>query len=306
MKAIIPVAGKGNRLEPHTLICQKCLLPVAGKPVLEHILNRLTDASVTDITLIIGYLGEQVREYCKTYTKAQFTFVEQTTQLGLGHAVYLGLDQSEEPVLIVLGDSILELDYNKLLSSTNSTIGVDWVPDPKRFGIVELDGNRIIKVVEKPHDPPSNLALIGIYYISSQKELAAGVEYLMENDIRTKNEYQLTDAYGIMIEKGHIFHALEIDTCLDCGIPKTMCSSNQKLLNQGQGNAIHPTAVIENSDLTHCTISKNCSVINTELTNVIMLPGSKIVNQHVEDQIVGFDECIESETPLNILINNKK
>ena len=153
MKAIIPVAGHGTRLEPHTLICQKCLLPVAGKPILEHILGRLTEANVIDITLIIGHLGKQLREYCNTYTKAKFTFVEQKERLGLGHAVYQGLDQSEEPVVIVLGDSILELDYNKLLSSTNSTIGVDQVSDPQRYGIVKLDGDQIISVVEKPEDP---------------------------------------------------------------------------------------------------------------------------------------------------------
>ena len=212
MKAIIPVAGHGTRLEPHTLICQKCLLPVAGKPVLEHILDRLTETNVIDITLIIGHLGKQVREYCNTYTKAKFTFVEQKERLGLGHAVYQGLDQSEEPVVIVLGDSILELDYKKLLCSTHSTLGVDRVPDPQRFGIVKLDRDRIISVEEKPENPPSNLALIGIYYIVSQKELAGGVEYLVNNAIRTKNEYQLTDAFGVMIERGHIFKTLKIDT----------------------------------------------------------------------------------------------
>ena len=296
MKAIIPVAGHGTRLEPHTLICQKCLLPVAGKPILEHILDRLTEASVTDITLVIGHLGEQVREYCKTYLKAKFTFVEQIDRMGLGHAVYQGLDQSQEPVVIVLGDSILELDYNKLLSSTNSTIGIHQVPDPQRFGIVKLDGDRIINMVEKPENPPSNLAMIGIYYISSQKELAEGVEYLMKNDIRTNSEYQLTDAYEIMLRSGHIFKALEIDACLDCGIPDTMYSTNRTLLQQGSGNAIHPTAIVKNSDLTHCTISENCSVINTELTNVIMLPSSKVVNQHMANRIIGFNECLKSET----------
>ena len=296
MKAIIPVAGHGTRLEPHTLISQKCLLPVAGKPILEHILNGLTEANVTDITLIIGHLGEQVREYCKSYSKAKFTFVEQTERLGLGHAVYQGLDHSEEPVVIVLGDSILELNYKKLLSSKHSTIGVNRVLDPQRFGIVKLDGNQIISVVEKPKNPPTNLALIGIYYISSQKELAEGVEYLINNDIRTQNEYQLTDAYGVMIKRGHIFKALEIDAYLDCGIPATIFSTNRTLLEQGIGNAIHSTAVIENSELIHCTISENCRVINAELSNVIMLPGSQIINQHVENKIVGFDECLESET----------
>ena len=294
MKAIIPVAGYGTRLEPHTLISQKCLLPVAGKPILEHILDRLTEANVIDITLIIGHLGEQVQEYCGTYSKAEFTFVAQKERLGLGHAVYKGLDKSAEPVVVVLGDSILELDYKKLLSSSNSTIGVDRVPDPQRFGIVTLDGDRVISVVEKPENPASNLAMIGIYYISSQKKLAEALEYLIINNIRTNNEYQLTDAFGIMIDRGHIFTALEIDAYLDCGIPETMFSSNQKLLEKGIGNAVHPTAIIKDSDLTHCTISENCSVINTELINVIMLPGSKVINQHIENKIVGFDECIKN------------
>ena len=103
MKAIIPVAGYGTRLEPHTLISQKCLLPVAGKPVLEHILDRLTEANVIDITLIIGHLGHQIIEFCSTYKNVNFIFVEQTERLGLGHAVYKGLDNNDEPVLIVLG-----------------------------------------------------------------------------------------------------------------------------------------------------------------------------------------------------------
>ena len=301
MKAIIPVAGHGTRLEPHTLIRQKCLLPVAGKPVLEHILDRLTEASITNITLIIGHLGEQVKEYCKNYSNAEFSFVEQTERRGLGHAVYQGLDQSEEPVVIALGDSIVELDYQKLISSTKSTIGVDKVSDPQRFGIVELDGDSIISVVEKPKNPPSNLALIGIYYISSQKELAEGVEYLIKNDIRTNNEYQLTDAFGVMIDRGHIFKALGIDACLDCGIPDSVFSTNRTLLEQGNGNAIHPTAVVNNSDLIHCSISENCGVINSKLNNVIMLPGSKVVNQHMKNKIVGFDECLESEVSHLIL-----
>ena len=136
--------------------------------------------------------------------------------------------------------------------------------------------------------------MIGIYYISSQKELAEGVKYIIQNDIRTKNEYQLTDAYSVMIENDHIFNALEISTCLDCGIPETMCATNMTLLEQGNGNAIHPSAVVTNSDLTHCTISENCNINNTELTNVIMLPGSKVINQHLENMIIGFDACLES------------
>ena len=182
-----------------------------------------------------------------------------------------------------------------------STIGVNRVPDPERFGIVKLNGDRIISVVEKPDNPSSNLALIGIYYISSQKELAKGIKYLMDNDICTRNEYQLTDAFGVMIENNHIFKSFNIDACLDCGIPQTLLSTNRILLERMGANALHPSVKIENSKLIHCTISENCNVNNAKLTNVIMLPGSKVINQHLENMIIGFDACLESERSRIIL-----
>ena len=290
MRAIIPVAGHGTRLEPHTLTLQKCLLPVAGKPVLGHILDRITNAGITDVTLITGHLGEQVVEFCTSYPNANFTFVEQKERLGLGHAIYQGLNSINEPLLIVLGDSIFELDYNRFLSSPNSTIGVAPVPDPKRFGIVELTGDRISNVWEKPDNPPSNLALIGIYYISSQLELSMGIEHLIKHDIRTKNEYQLTDAFQVMIDKGHIFNAFEIDKCLDCGITETLLSTNKILLEKKGGNSIHSSAIINDSNLKNCTISENCLINNSHLENVIVLRGGEVINQKIKDTIVGFDE----------------
>ena len=290
MRAIIPVAGHGTRLEPHTLTLQKCLLPVAGKPVLEHILDRITNAGITDVTLITGHLGEQVVEFCTSYPNANFTFVEQKERLGLGHAIYQGLDSVKDPLLIVLGDSIFELDYNRFLSSPNSTIGVAPVPDPKRFGIVELKGDIISNVWEKPDNPPSNLALIGIYYISSQLELSMGIEHLIKNNIRTKNEYQLTDAFQVMIDKGHIFNAFEIDECLDCGIPETLLSTNSILLERKGDNSINPSAIINDSNLKNCTISENCLINNSQLENVIVLRGGEVINQKIKNTIVGFDE----------------
>ena len=290
MKAIIPVAGHGTRLEPHTLKLQKCLLPVGGKPVLEHLLDRIIKVGVTDITLVIGHLGEQVKDFCSSYNNANFTFVEQNDRLGLGHAVYQGLDDSDESVLIVLGDAILELDYEKLLKSQHSTIGVVPVPDPERFGIVEIENNRITKFWEKPENPPGNLAISGIYYISSQMELMKGIEYLIENNIRTKNEYQLTDAFTVMLDNSHIFKALKIDACLDCGIPETMLSTNKILLERQGGNAIHHSSNVKDSSLKYCTISQDCQIEESQLENVIVLRGGKVINQKIKNTIVGFDE----------------
>ena len=120
----------------------------------------------------------------------------------------------------------------------------------------------------------------------------------MDHDIRTKNEYQLTDAFQIMIDEGHTFNSLEIDACLDCGIPDTILSTNRILLEREGENAIHPSAVIENSDLTHCSISENCHIENSGLENVIMLPGSRITNQCIENRIVGLEEIlVEANIP---------
>ena len=152
---------------------------------------------------------------------------------------------------------------------------------------------QIVNVVEKPTNPRSNLALIGIYYISSQKKLVEGLEYLMNNDIRTKKEYQLTDAFSIMIKRGHIFESLKIDTCMDCGVPEAMLSTNLKLLEMENNNAIHSSVIIENSDLYHCTISENCIVKDSNLNNVIMLEGSKVFNSSPKGQIIGFEECVD-------------
>ena len=294
MKAIIPAAGHGTRLEPHTLKIAKCLFPVAGKPTLEHILNKLFAADITEIILIIGHLGEQVRNYCKQYSNITFQFIEQHERLGLGHAVYQGLEQLDEPVLIILGDTILELDYKRFISFNSSAVGLEYVQDPERFGVVELDKDRIVRFVEKPSDPPSNLALCGIYYISSQKDLSKGIEYLIENDIRTKNEYQLTDALGVMLREGHRFLPFEIDCSLDCGIPETIFSTNKTLLERKEENVISNTSTIVKSKLSYCTISENCVVHNSRLHNVIMLPGSKVKNQKLENVIIGFDECLDS------------
>ena len=124
--------------------------------------------------------------------------------------------------------------------------------------------------------------------------IATPIKYLLDNDIRTKNEYQLTDAFGAMLNAGHQFLPFEIDCSLDCGIPETIFSTNKKLLDRKKENAISKTSSIMNSDLTYCTISKNCSVHNSILHNVIMLPNSKVINQNLENTIIGYDECLDS------------
>ena len=292
MKAIIPVAGHGTRLEPHSNHTQKCLLPVAGKPILAHTLERIANVGIDEVVLIIGSHGDHVREFCEIYSRnIKFTFVEQTTQLGLGHAIGLGLEEISDPVLIILGDYIFELDYLTFISSGMNSIGVFEVPDPERFGIVEMDGSNVIKFIEKPKYPKSNLAIGGIYWLLSQQELLNSLNYLYENKIQTNGEYQLTDALQYMLSKGEKFLASIIDNCLDCGIPDTLLATNKELLKNN--NNIHESAVVKNSKLNATTVTENCTIINAELENVIMLPGASIKNCKFKDRIIGYNEILE-------------
>lgn len=292
MKAIIPVAGHGTRLEPHSNHTQKCLLPVAGKPILAHILDRIIDVGVDEVVLIIGDYGDHVRAFCDMYsTDMNFIFVNQKEQLGLGHAIGLGLEKVNEPVLIILGDSIFELDYSKFISSGVNSIGVFEVPDPERFGIVEVNGSNIVEFVEKPENPKSNLAIGGIYWIQCQQELVNSLNYLYKNKIQTNNEFQLTDGLQYMLSKGAKFSAKKIDSCLDCGIPDTLLATNKKLLVNN--NSIHESSLVSNSQLNGTTVMENCTIVNAELENVIMLPGASIKNCKFKDRIIGYNEILE-------------
>ncbi len=286
MKAIIPVAGYGTRLKPHTLTLQKCLFPVAGKPILEHILDRVKKAGITEISLIIGHLGEQVIEFCSSYQNISFNFIHQKERLGLGHAIYQSLIPNSDPILILLGDGIFELDYNKIISSEISQIGVNRVKDPKRFGIVETDSLKIIKFYEKPINPPSNLAISGVYLIRSQKQLYQALKFIIDKNIRTNNEYQLTDALQYMLENGYNFESFKIDECLDCGIPESILKTNKYLLQKLGKNVIHPTAKIINSNISNSTISKDCYIHDSTLNNVIVMPEKSIIKQTLINEIV--------------------
>ena len=297
MKAIIPIAGQGTRLEPHTKRIQKCLLPVGGRPVLEHILDPLREIGVNKVTLIIGYLGDQVKEYVRGISDFNFSFIRQKERLGLAHAINLGLDNSEEPVLIILGDSIIEVDYTDFVNSNSNVIGVVEVSDPERFGIVEHKDGNITRLEEKPQVPASNLAIAGLYYIKKQSRLNAAVQYLIRNQIRTRGEYQLTDALQHMVSAGDEFTLKPIDNLLDCGVPQTLLATNRILFKRKGASRISGESQVIRSRISNCYISKGCLVESAALDNVIMLPDSQVRHIHLVDTIVGFEELIEGIDP---------
>src|SRR5262245_7773374 len=167
MRAIIPVAGIGSRLRPHTYTLPKVLLSVAGKPIIAHIIDKIRKEGITAATVVVGHMGEMIREYLSSaYPGFPVEYVEQEEHLGLGHAIYISSHtMTSEPVLIILGDTIFDVDLQPVLQSKQSALGVKEVDDPRRFGVAEMKDGFITRLIEKPENPTSHLAVVGLYYI---------------------------------------------------------------------------------------------------------------------------------------------
>ena len=316
MKAIIPVAGIGTRLRPHTYTQPKVLLNVAGKPILGHIIDKLVENSIKDILLVIGHLGEKIKSYTvSSYPDVNFEFIEQKEPLGLGHAVYLAREffEKDDEVLIILGDTIFDFDLSKFLKSKFTTIGVKPVDDPRRFGVVLLDGDNFAKkLVEKPAQPESNLAIVGIYLIKNPKLLKESLEEVVEGEIKTRGEYQLTDALQIMLNKGEKIKVFEIDGWYDCGKPETLLDTNKFLLEKNGMNFrrlgklenvllippvyISPTSKIENSIIgPYTTVSDGVEISYSIIRNSIIGDDAKIQNALLESSIVGSGAVVKGD-----------
>lgn len=301
MKAIIPAAGIGERLRPLTLTKPKVLLPVAGKPILGHIFDHLASTGIRDVVVIIGYFGEQVRDYSVRNYNFNFTFVEQSERRGLGHAVGLGLQSDDEPVMIILGDVILELDFAKLSCRSENLIGVMPVDDPRRFGIVEMNKGRVVRLVEKPLRSTSNMAIAGIYLIQKSALLKKAIDHIIASNIKTKNEYQLTDALQAMLDWGEPFQIIDIERCLDCGTRKTLLETNAYLLGKNSepppvipGTVIIPPvyigagAVLRRSIVgPNVHLGKSCQITNSVLSNSIISDGAALKDVILNESLIG-------------------
>lgn len=234
MRAIIPVAGFGSRLRPHTFTLPKVLLNVAGKPIIGHILDKVIEAGFDEATIIVGHLGEKIRDYVVSNYKLKVEFVEQAEPKGLAHAIHLSRPTfGDEPILIILGDTIFDVDLRSVVKSQHTSLGVQHVDDPRRFGVVEMEGQFAKKLVEKPEHPASNLALVGLYWITNSKLLDDCIGELVRKDTKTKGEYQLTDALQLMLTKGEKITTFNVQGWYDCGKPETLLTTNRHLLEQG-------------------------------------------------------------------------
>jgi len=313
MKVIIPVAGFGTRLRPHTLTKAKVLINIAGKPMISHIIEQIIkDKLATEIILITGFLGDDIEKYLKNKYKLKFTFIKQEEPLGLGHAIYMAkkylYTKLKEDILIILGDTLFDVNLKDLCNSKYTRISVKKVDDPKRFGVVEKnDEGFVTRLIEKPASPeisPSNEAIVGIYLIKNGKLLFDSLEYIIKNNRRTKGEFQLTDALELMLRKGEKMNTYPIKGWLDCGKPETILETNKYILNKNKkkiniksSKIINPVFIgknvfIEDSTIgPYVTIIDECKISKSKINNSIIHSNCRIEESEIKDSIIG-DNCI--------------
>jgi len=310
MHAIIPVAGVGSRLRPHTYTLPKVLLNVAGKPILGHILDRLRGDGVTSATIVVGYMGNLVESYVRThYHDLKTNFVTQDELLGLGHSIWVARDffpKKGEPLLIILGDTIFEVDLKPVFASDVNSLGVKVVDDPRRFGVAELSGGYISRLVEKPDDPATNLAVVGLYYIKHPEKLLKALNSLVKGDHRTKGEYQLTDALQMMISEGEKFSTFNVEGWYDCGKPETLLSTNRHLLSRSPKDrkiegvvTIPPVYIASNAQIhnsiigPYATIGEKAHVKDSIIRNSIIGDESAVSGVLLDNSIVGNNGAVK-------------
>jgi len=285
------------------------MINLAGRRLIGHVLEAVESAGVDSVSIIVGYKGEQVEEYVnRFYSHLRLDFPFQAERKGLGHAVLEGLEDKDEGVLILLGDTVFDVDFKAFVRNENNAIAVVKVDDPRRFGVAEIDAShRIERLVEKPEKPKSDLALAGMYYIKDQRILKAAIKKLIKDDIKTRGEYQLTDALQLMIESGERIDAVEINGWYDCGTKESLLDSHRFLLKHhlstehSKGAIIHPPvfihadAKVKDSVIgPNVTIDKGADIRGAILTETIVGKGAVINDIMLTNSLVGDQAIVES------------
>jgi glucose-1-phosphate thymidylyltransferase len=303
MKAIIPVAGAGTKLRPHSYTQPKALIPLAGKTVLSIIIDQLREAGISEFIFIVGYLGDKIRDYVEAkYPELQVHYVQQIDRQGIGHAINLARNiVNNDEVYVVLGDTICEYDVKAVANSPDSMLGVRKVDDPREFGVAELDDDGFIEhVIEKPKVPKSNMALVGIYKIKETEMLFECLENNFIQGLRTHGEYSLTDALDCMLQKGAKFKPFKVDSWFDCGKVETLLESNSTMLKkftQQNGKEYH----FENTVIIPpVSIGNNCDIKNSVIGPDVTIGDNTTINYSIiRNSIIGsysnlFDICLDS------------
>ena len=288
MQVIIPLAGKGTRLRPHTHLVPKPMLKVAGRPVMDWVMDTLSGLDVTELIFITGHLKEQVEEYATGRYGIPCRYIEQKVQDGTAGAINLARPHVTGPVLIIFVDTVFEADLS-LINRTDAD-GIIWakeVEDYQRFGVVVTDAKGYMtRIVEKPKEPISKLANIGLYYMKDVKALWQGIDHVLTAP-KNQGEYFLTDAFQWMIEHGRRILAAEVAGWYDCGKLETLLETNEILLRKGAArHGDYPGVTLREPVLIEPGVTISRSTIGP---NVTIERGSAIEDSTIAHSIVGAD-----------------
>ncbi len=317
MKAIIPLAGRGTRLRPHTLTTPKPLVRVAGKPVMSYILDDFPALGIDEVVFIVGYLRDEVKRYIsESYPDLTAHFVVQEVQDGTAGAIKLAEPYVDGDVLIVFVDTLFDADLtlpSKLASEWSGVIWAKEVEDYQRFGVIVTDEDGgMTRIVEKPSEPISRLANIGLYYIRDSPLLFEGInDVLSSGDPGPGGEFYLTDAFQYMVDKGARIRTAPVEGWYDCGKVETVLETNGHLVETGRGgidpaarlgddvqvegaNRVEPDVRVSGSTVgPHVTLERGAVVENSSLRNCIVGAEAQIRNAHLRDSIVGSRAVVD-------------
>jgi len=307
MKVILPVAGKGTRLRPHTFTKPKSLVRVAGKTVLQHVIDGLAKVDVEEYIIITDKNGHIIKQFVdEHYPDIKVTYVTQTELLGPAHAVSLASPRIMEgdDVLVVFNDTLFVTDLTRIHILCRDLDGLIYskeVEDYKRFGVNVMKDGVIIDMVEKPDQPVSKLAQVGLYYLKNGRQFMDYINKAIQNDLRTKGEFYLPEVFKLMIKDGLKLGAPEIEEWLDCGKPETLLETNRYLLERATGNhlfiegcviippvSIHPSAEVKHSVIgPYVSIAENCKINESIIRNSVINPNSILHNVMLDESLIG-------------------
>ena len=308
MKIVLPMAGFGTRLRPLTWSRPKPLIPLAGRAMIDYVLDMFVGIpSVEEVIFIIGYLGEQIEAYIdQTYPKMKARYVVQEEMLGQSHAIWLAREGLQGPMIMAFVDTLIESDFSGLPSEQAEAVAwVRRVPDPRRFGVAEVGSDGWVRqLIEKPKDTSNDLAVIGFYYFQSSETLLEAIEEQMARDIQLKGEYFLVDAINIMLERGLKMRIEPVRVWHDSGTPEAMLEANRYALETLRSNSekaaaregveIHPPVYIDPSAEVrqsvigpHASIGAECVVQRSVVKDSIIDVGSHIIDSNLSMSLIG-------------------
>ncbi|MEN4761524.1 MULTISPECIES: sugar phosphate nucleotidyltransferase [unclassified Chryseobacterium] len=314
MKIIVPMAGRGSRLRPHTLTVPKPLIPIAGKPIVQRLVEdiaKVAGEEIEEVAFIIGDFGDEVEKSLLQIAErlgAKGSIYHQEEALGTAHAIKCAEQSMTGNVVVAFADTLFKADFT-LDTNSDGVIWVKKVEDPSAFGVVKLDDYGFITdFIEKPQTFVSDLAIIGIYYFNSGEKLMSEINFIMDNDIKVGGEYQLTTALENLRQKGAKFSLGKVDDWMDCGNKNATVETNSKILAYETEEMSHfpASAVIENSLIIQpCFIGENVKISNSKVGPGVSLGNNTVVvNSNIENSLIQENTTINHGNLSNSMIGN--